>query len=115
MARGLMRNMPINCSVCSSACTAARSSRARASVWRTSSALFTGTAAGRGRRARWTTARHSIFQSRTKTKASMQTESRIIQNILLVEDDLRDVDLTLAALADHHLSNKVFVVHDGAE
>jgi CheY-like chemotaxis protein len=45
----------------------------------------------------------------------MQTESRIIQNILLVEDDLRDVDLTLAALADHHLSNKVFVVHDGAE
>jgi CheY-like chemotaxis protein len=45
----------------------------------------------------------------------MQTESRIIQNILLVEDDMRDVDLTLAALEDHHLSNKVFVVHDGAE
>jgi CheY-like chemotaxis protein len=45
----------------------------------------------------------------------MQIESRIIQNILLVEDDLRDVDLTLAALAEHNLSNKVFVVHDGAE
>ncbi len=45
----------------------------------------------------------------------MQIESRIIQSILLVEDDLRDVDLTLAALAEHNLSNKVFVVHDGAE
>jgi len=45
----------------------------------------------------------------------MNTESRSIKNILLVEDDLRDVELTLAALANHHLSNKVFVVHDGAE
>jgi CheY-like chemotaxis protein len=45
----------------------------------------------------------------------MQIESRIIQSILLVEDDLRDVDLTLAALAEHNLSNKFFVVHDGAE
>jgi CheY-like chemotaxis protein len=45
----------------------------------------------------------------------MQTESRSIKNILLVEDDMRDVELTLAALEEHNLSNKVFVVHDGAE
>ena len=45
----------------------------------------------------------------------MNTESRNIKNILLVEDDLRDVELTLAALEEHHLSNKVFVVHDGAD
>jgi CheY-like chemotaxis protein len=45
----------------------------------------------------------------------MQTENRNIKNILLVEDDLRDVELTLAALAEHHLSNKVLVVHDGVE
>jgi CheY-like chemotaxis protein len=45
----------------------------------------------------------------------MQTENRDIKNILLVEDDMRDVELTLAALAEHNLSNKVFVVHDGAE
>jgi CheY-like chemotaxis protein len=45
----------------------------------------------------------------------MNTESRIIKNILLVEDDMRDVELTLAALEEHNLSNKVFVVHDGAE
>jgi CheY-like chemotaxis protein len=45
----------------------------------------------------------------------MNTVSRSIKNILLVEDDIRDVELTLAALEEHHLSNNVFVVHDGAE
>jgi CheY-like chemotaxis protein len=45
----------------------------------------------------------------------MQTENRSIKNILLVEDDPRDVQLTLDALAEHNLANKVFVVHDGAE
>jgi CheY-like chemotaxis protein len=45
----------------------------------------------------------------------MNTASGNIKNILLIEDDLRDVELTLAALEEHHLSNKVFVVHDGAE
>jgi CheY-like chemotaxis protein len=35
--------------------------------------------------------------------------------ILLVEDDPRDVEMTLTALEDHHLANKIFVVHDGAE
>jgi CheY-like chemotaxis protein len=45
----------------------------------------------------------------------MNTEMKNIKNILLVEDDLRDVELTLAALEEHHLANKVFVVHDGAE
>ena len=45
----------------------------------------------------------------------MNIESRNIKNILLVEDDLRDVELTLTALEEHHLANKVEVVHDGAE
>ena len=45
----------------------------------------------------------------------MNTEMRNIKNILLVEDDLRDVELTLAALGEHKLANSVFVVHDGAE
>jgi CheY-like chemotaxis protein len=48
-------------------------------------------------------------------KATMNTESRSIKNILLVEDDIRDVELTLSALEEHHLANKVAVVHDGAE
>jgi CheY-like chemotaxis protein len=37
------------------------------------------------------------------------------KHILLVEDDVNDVQMTLAALADHNLANKIFVVHDGAE
>ena len=37
------------------------------------------------------------------------------KHILLVEDDPRDAEMTLAALEDHDLANKVFVVHDGEE
>jgi len=45
----------------------------------------------------------------------MDTQISNIKNILLVEDDSRDVSLTLAALDEYNLANKVFVVHDGAE
>lgn len=45
----------------------------------------------------------------------MQTESRSIKNILLVEDDVRDVELTMSALEEHHLANKVTIVNNGAE
>ena len=44
---------------------------------------------------------------------TMDTEIRSIKTILLVEDDPRDVELTLAALEEHHLANKVAVVRDG--
>jgi len=37
------------------------------------------------------------------------------KHILLVEDDPRDVELTLTALADQHLTNAVVVVRDGVE
>lgn len=42
----------------------------------------------------------------------MMTELR---RILLAEDSLNDVELTLAALAEHRLANQVDVVSDGAE
>jgi CheY-like chemotaxis protein len=45
----------------------------------------------------------------------VNTEISGIKKILLAEDDPRDVELTLAALEEHHLANKVAVVHDGAE
>jgi CheY-like chemotaxis protein len=45
----------------------------------------------------------------------MDTEVVNITSILLVEDDPRDVELTLAALEEHHLANKVTVVDNGAE
>ena len=35
--------------------------------------------------------------------------------ILLAEDSDADLELTLAALAEHNLANEVVVVHDGAE
>ena len=35
--------------------------------------------------------------------------------ILLVEDDPHDVELTLTALAENHLTNEIVVVRDGAE
>jgi two-component system response regulator len=35
--------------------------------------------------------------------------------ILLVEDNPRDAELTLRALKKHHLANKVYVVRDGEE
>ncbi len=38
-----------------------------------------------------------------------------IKNILLVEDDQRDVELTLAALEEQHLANQVYTVNDGAQ
>jgi CheY-like chemotaxis protein len=43
----------------------------------------------------------------------LRTDGANIKNILLVEDDPRDVELTLAALEDH-LANKVAVVDNGA-
>jgi len=45
----------------------------------------------------------------------MSTEHLGIKSILLVDDDPRDVELTLTALETHNLANKVAVVHDGAE
>ncbi len=55
------------------------------------------------------------FSIPNQTEASMDTEMINIKNILLVEDDPRDVELTLAALEEHHLANKIAVVHDGEE
>jgi CheY-like chemotaxis protein len=38
-----------------------------------------------------------------------------LKRILLVEDDPKDVELTLAALGDHKLANEVAVTRDGVE
>ena len=45
----------------------------------------------------------------------MDTEMTNFKKILLVEDDLRDVELTLAALEEYRLANQVAVVGSGAE
>jgi CheY-like chemotaxis protein len=38
-----------------------------------------------------------------------------LKRILLAEDDSRDVELTLAALAEYNLSSEIVVVRDGVE
>jgi len=38
-----------------------------------------------------------------------------LKRILLAEDNEKDVELTLAAMEEHHLANEVVVVSDGAE
>lgn len=38
-----------------------------------------------------------------------------LKRILLVEDNEKDIELTLAALDEHNLANEVVVTHDGAE
>ncbi len=38
-----------------------------------------------------------------------------IKNILFAEDNANDIELTLAALGEHNLANRVTVVRDGAE
>lgn len=38
-----------------------------------------------------------------------------LKRILLVEDSVNDVELTLGALAENHLANEVVVVRDGEE
>ena len=45
----------------------------------------------------------------------VNTTKTEIRNILLVEDDAQDVELTLAALGQHGLANKVYVVRNGAD
>jgi two-component system response regulator len=37
------------------------------------------------------------------------------QSILLVEDNVDDVELTLRVLKNHHIANEVVVAHDGEE
>lgn len=39
----------------------------------------------------------------------------VLGRILLVEDDPRDVELTMTALEEYNLTNEVVVAHDGAE
>jgi CheY-like chemotaxis protein len=38
-----------------------------------------------------------------------------LRHLLIAEDDPRDLELTMTALEEYSLANKVFVVHDGEE
>jgi CheY-like chemotaxis protein len=49
------------------------------------------------------------------TEGTVANVNNSFKNILLVEDDPRDAELTMAALGEHRLANKVEVVTDGEQ
>src|SRR2546430_12062656 len=102
--------MPTNSSGCSSVCIAPRNMREPGSVSPSSSASSTATAGASGRKRPSTTARPSI--SLYKEQLSM-LENTV--EILLVEDNPDDVELTLHAFRKHNLANRVPGAPDGAE
>jgi hypothetical protein len=57
-------------------------------------------------------ARHSIFRYRGSEGEVKMAE---LKSILLAEDNPKDVELTLTALAENHLANEVVVARDGEE
>ena len=94
--------------------TARMNSRAPASGWPACTASSPGTATGPGPRDNLTAVRHFTLRCRSHTKGG---EMKVLKRILLVEDDPMDMDieLTLAALAEHNLANEVAVARDGVE
>ncbi len=69
-------------------------------------------AGARGPKAKWAGALRSIFHFRAERKG---LNPEILKPILLVEDNPRDLELTLIALTRSHLANEVIVARDGVE
>src|ERR1700722_3511839 len=101
---------PASCSTCFSACIAQRISQAPVSAWRSSSASSSVTAAVSGPKPRSITARR--FISQRKVPPLMLDERA---DILLVEDNPDDIELTLNAFKTANLANAVHVARDGVE
>src|SRR5215211_5579341 len=102
-----------SCSASSSDFIAWRNSKARASAWRMSGASSSGMGDAHGQKAPSTREPRSISVCRGQ-KEPLETMAEL-KPILLVEDNPKDVELTLAALEQSQLANAVIVVRDGAE
>src|SRR6266403_1789444 len=76
------------------------------------SELFIVTAVECGQKARSTTAPLSMWRCRNPKKENRMSD---LKRILLVEDDPKDVELTLTGLAEYNLANEVVVARDGEE
>src|SRR5438552_12262812 len=110
MAWALICATPTNCSGSSSACTAPRTTKAPAWGWPPCSASSTVMAAAFGPKRKWIRERPSALLS---DKVSLMSENMI--EILLVEDNPNDVELTLHAFRKNNPTNRIHVVRDGAE
>src|SRR2546426_6099531 len=93
----------------SSGSIAPRTMKEQESVSRLCSASFTGMAAASGQKQKWTKARHSISPWGVPLMTGEPVE------ILLVEDNPNDEELTLRSLKKNNVSNQIHVVRDGAE
>src|SRR3989442_5199513 len=93
----------------SSGFIATRSTKERESVSRLCSASDTGMAAASGQKQPWTRARHSISRWGAIPMAGDPVE------ILLVEDNPSDAELTLRALRKNNVTNRIHLVRDGAD
>src|SRR5437773_6291956 len=104
--------MPTSSSGFSSGCIALVSLKEPALDWPMSGASLAATAAVPGLKGPWIKAQPSTSHSLLARRRAMMAE---LNRILLAEDNPKDVELTLTALAEHNLANEVVVVHDGAE
>src|SRR5512135_2221233 len=114
--------MPASSSASSSGCIARKISRARGWGWRRCNASSRNMAARCGRRQSWTAAppSTSACPGRRRKAAPPGTGRRRFMRdkqveILLVEDNPKDVELAVHALRREKLANHVDVVRDGEE
>src|SRR5256712_3418925 len=101
---------PKHSAASSSACSPTRSTREPVSVSPSFNASSTATAGAFGLRQQLSTARPSISLYKEQFPMLENTVE-----ILLVEDNPDDVELTLHAFQKHNLANRVHVARDGAE
>src|SRR5438128_1355391 len=111
MGSGSTCSTPTSCSACSSACTGRRTTREPGWGWLSWHEWSTGTAGASGPRPSPKRARRSS----SRWRATSVSEAGRAVEILLVEDNPNDVQLTLHAFSEHNLGNRVHVVRDGAE
>src|ERR1700740_3267403 len=102
--------MPASCSASSSVSTAWTSSKALASGSPACAASCSGTEDACGPKAKWIKERHSISPCQKCRRMRWRETMAELKPILLVEDNPKDIELTLAALADNRLANEVIVV-----
>jgi CheY-like chemotaxis protein len=97
---------------CFSAFTGLRISKALELDWRLSAVSLSATKAGHGLKGKSTGEQLSIFRF---PQFKHPRKSSVLKPILLVEDNVKDLELTLVALERTRLANDVIVARDGEE
>src|SRR5438309_5064709 len=118
--------MPTSCLASFSACTARRTSKEQAWDWPLFNESFISTAGASGPKRRSIRVLHfssALHLRTTDGKRRMLTrEARMVTareheaiEILLVEDDPLDLEMTMRALQSDHVNNRIEVARDGEE